>query len=64
MTQDIVARVFIFLVLALYSGIALVFVIAGIRKWIWRPIAGKLSARRPDRSYQRIKSTSHEGSPS
>lgn len=64
MTQDIVARVFILLVLVLYTGISLVFVAAGIRKWVWRPIAGKLSARRTDRGYRTIKSTSHEGSPS
>ena len=61
--QDILARSFIFFVLALYAGIALVFLIAGFRKWVWRPIAGKLFPRRAEESYHRIKSTTHEGSP-
>lgn len=66
MTQDIFARIFIFFVLALYTGVALVFVIAGIRKWIWRPLAKRFSAGRPDEDYHRIKSASQEqeGSPS
>lgn len=62
--QDILATSFVVFVLAFYSIIALVFVIGAIRKWIWRPIAKKISARHPDKSYHRFKSTSHEGSPS
>jgi hypothetical protein len=60
--NDIIARSFVVFLLVLYAGIALAFVIAGIRKWIWRPIAEKISACRPDRSYHRIKSSSREGS--
>jgi hypothetical protein len=58
--QEMIARVFIIFVLALYAGICLVFVIAGIRKWIWRPIAGKSSAAHPERSYNTIKPTRQE----
>ena len=58
--QDMVARIFIFFVLALYAGISLVFVIFGIRKWIWRPIAGKSSAAHPERSYNSIKPARQE----
>jgi len=66
MTQDIFARIFIFFVLALYTGIALVFVVAGIRKWIWRPLAKRFPAGRPDKGYHSIKSNrqEQEGSPS
>lgn len=64
--QDMVASIFIFFVLALYTGIAVVFVIAGIRKWIWRPIIKRFSAGRADKGYHSIKSTrqEQEGSPS
>lgn len=62
--QDILARSFIVFVLALYAGITLVFVMAAFRKWVWRPIAGKLSPRQAGKSYHRIKSTTREGSPS
>jgi hypothetical protein len=64
--QEMIASFFIIFVLALYAGISLVFVIGGIRKWIWRPIAGKSSAVHPERSYNSIKPTSQEqeGSPS
>ena len=58
--QDILARSFVVFLLALYAGIALVFVIAGIRKWIWRPIAERISPSRGDKNYRRIKSTSRE----
>ena len=66
MIQDIVARIFIIFLLALYTGIALVFVLAGIRKWVWCPLAGKIAAGCPDTSYSRIKRTGQEqeGSPS
>jgi hypothetical protein len=60
--QDILARSFVVFLLALYAGIALVFVIAGIRKWIWRPIAERISPSRGGKSYRRIKSTSREES--
>jgi hypothetical protein len=62
--QDILARSFIVFILALYAGVALVFVIAGFRKWVWRPIAGRLSPRQAEESYRRIKSTTREESPS
>lgn len=62
--QDVFARFFIVFLLVLYSGIALIFVIGGIRKWIWRPIIGKFSRQHQARNYRRIKSTSREGSPS
>ena len=62
--HDIIASVFIFFVLALYAGISLVFVVAGVRKWIWRPIAKEISAGHADESYQRIEPTSEESSPS
>lgn len=57
--QEMIASVFIIFVLALYTGISLVFVIAGIRKWIWRPIAGRPSAVLPE-SYSSIKPTGQE----
>ena len=62
--EDILARSFVVFVLVFYAVITLVFVIGAIRKWIWRPIAAKLFADRPEKGYQRIKSTRHEGSPS
>jgi hypothetical protein len=62
--QDVLARSFIVFVLAFYAIITLVLVIGAIRKWIWRPIAAKFSADQPERGYQKIKSTGHEGSPS
>lgn len=64
MTGDITARIFIFVVLALYTGIALVFVIAGIRKWIWHPIVKKISPRQSESNYRGIKSARHEESSS
>lgn len=62
--QDILARSFIVFVLVLYTGITLVFLIGAFRKWVWRPIAAKLFPRRAEKGYRRIKSTTHEGSPS
>ncbi len=62
--QDMVARIFIFFVLVLYAAITLVFFIAGIRKWIWRPLAKKISPGRSESNYHRAKSTRQEGSPS
>ncbi len=62
--QDMAARIFIFFVLALYAAMTLVFVIAGVRKWIWRPIAKKILPGRSESNYRRVKSTSNEGSPS
>lgn len=53
--QEMIASTFIIFVLALYAVISFVFVVAGIRKWIWRPIAGKASAGNPERSYKSIK---------
>lgn len=57
--QDIFARSFILFFLVLYTGIALAFIIAGFRKWIWRPIVGRFLAQHPRGNYHRIKSTSH-----
>ena len=62
--QDFLARAFIIFVLVMYAAISLVFVVGAIRKWIWRPIFGKLSARRPEKKFQRIKSASREESSS
>lgn len=62
--QDMVASIFILFVLALYAGISLVFVIAGIRKWVWSPIAKKILPKRSENNYRGIKSTHREGSPS
>jgi len=62
--QDMVASIFILFVLALYAGISLVFIIAGIRKWIWRPIATKISPSHSESDYRRVKSTRQEESPS
>lgn len=62
--QDILARIFVILLLVLYSGVALVFVITGIRDWVCRPIRRRLWGRRPKETYQRIKSTRREESPS
>jgi predicted PurR-regulated permease PerM len=61
---DMFAVIFIFFVLALYAGITLVFVIAGIRNWIWRPIAKRISRRRSESNYGGVKSTRHEESAS
>ena len=58
--EDTLARLFVVFILAVYSGITLVFMIAGIRKWIWRPIAERISPSRGDKNYRRIKSTSRE----
>ncbi len=62
--QIMLAGIFIFFVLALYAAIAFVFVIAAIRKWVWRPIAKKISPGRSESNYPGVKSTRHEGSPS
>jgi len=62
--QDMAARIFIFFVFALYAAMTLVFVIAGVRKWIWRPLAGKILPGRSESNYRRVKSTRNEGSSS
>jgi hypothetical protein len=62
--QDMAARIFIFFVFALYAAMTLVFVIAGVRKWIWSPLARKIVPGRSESNYRRVKSTSREGSPS
>ena len=62
--QDMIASVFILFVLVLYAGISLVFIIAGIRKWVWNPIAKKISPRSSESTYRRVKSTRQEESPS
>lgn len=62
--QDIVASIFILFVLALYTGIALVFIVAGIRKWVWGPMAKKISPERSGSSYGGVRSTRQEESPS
>jgi len=62
--DDIVARVFIVAMLVMYAAIALVFVVAGLRKWIWEPVFGKFLERRPERNFRRIPSTRHQGSSS
>jgi hypothetical protein len=62
--QDIVAGSFIIFVLLLYVTVAFVFMIAAIRKWVWGPLQGKFSPRRPDRNFRRIKTTHREESPS
>ena len=62
--EDTLARLFVVFILAVYSGITLVFMIAGIRKWIWRPIAARIWASRSEGSYRRIKSAHHEESAS
>ena len=60
--QDLLARIFIVGMFILYSGIALVFIGAGIRDWVWRPVKRKFSAQQPARNYRAIKSTSRERS--
>jgi len=60
--QDLLARSFVVFILLLYASTALVFIVAAIRNFIWRPIIGKFAAQHPDRSYHRIKSASHEQS--
>ncbi|HXH49398.1 MAG TPA: hypothetical protein VNM47_08635 [Terriglobia bacterium] len=62
--DDVLSRFFVVFVLLFYAIITVVFVIAAIRKWIWRPIAAKFFAHQPERGYRKIKSTGHEGSPS
>jgi hypothetical protein len=62
--QDILARIFIVFMLVMYAAIALVFVVAGIRKWIWEPIARKILPRRAERDFRRIQSTRRQGSSS
>lgn len=62
--QDVIARAFVIFLLVLYTSIALVFIVTAIRRWIWQPIIGKFSAHHAERGYRRIKSTSHEESPS
>jgi hypothetical protein len=60
--QDILADAFIVFVYGLYAGITLVFAVAGIRKWIWRPLVGRFSRQHPERNHSRIKSARREGS--
>lgn len=62
--EDILARLFVAFILVVYTCITLMFVIGAVRKWIWGPIASKVSAYYPERNYHRIKSTTQEGSPS
>lgn len=62
--QDIVARMFIVAMFVMYTAIALVFVAAGFRKWIWEPVFGKVLARHTERNFRRIPSTRHQGSSS
>jgi len=62
--QDLLARIFIVALFVFYAAIALVFVGAGLRTWVWRPIRRKFSAQQPARSYRAIKSTRGERSPS
>ncbi len=62
--QDIFARTFIVVMFVMYGAIAMVFVVAGLRKWIWEPVFGKVLARHPERNFRRIPSTHHQGSSS
>lgn len=62
--HDMASSIFILFVLALYSGIALVFIIAGIQKWIWRPMAKKISRQHAESRFGRVRSTRQEESPS
>jgi len=62
--QDLLARIFVVFLFILYAGIAIVFVGAGIRAWVWRPTKRKFSLKQPARMYRAIKSTSSERSSS
>jgi hypothetical protein len=62
--DDILARVFVVFLVVLYTGVALVFVGAGFRNLIWQPVRQKLWARRPEKSFHTIKTTSSGESPS
>lgn len=62
--DDILARVFVIFLLILYTSVALVFVVAVIRNWVWQPIKRKLRGRSPQKSYRGINSASHGESPS
>lgn len=60
--QDFLALSFVVFMLALYAGITLVFVYAGIRNWIRRPSIGKSRRQHLENSYSRIRSASREES--
>lgn len=62
--DDILASIFIIFLLLLYSSIALVFVVMGIRTWIWRPLRKKSPEKEHTRKFRHVKSTRSQHSPS
>jgi hypothetical protein len=62
--QGMLASFFIFFVLVLYAAIAFVFVIAAVRKWVWSPIAKKISPGRSGNNYRETSPPRHEETPS
>ena len=62
--RDIISSSFIIFVLLLYVVVALVFVMGAARKWIWAPLAGKLSAHSPQRNFRAVKSNRRQESSS
>lgn len=49
--QDMLATIFLVLLLVLYAGIALIFVVTWVRDLIWRPLRSRLSGRHAEKSY-------------
>jgi len=62
--EDLLARIFVVFLLLFYAAIALAFVVAGIRTWIWRPLRKKFPEKERARKFRHIKSTRSEQSPS
>ncbi|MCL5005367.1 MAG: hypothetical protein M1404_02440 [Acidobacteria bacterium] len=62
--DDLLASIFIVFLLLFYAAIALAFVVAGIRTWIWQPLRKGFPEKKPAQHFHDIKSTHSEQSPS
>lgn len=65
--DDILARIFVIFLVFFYASIALVFVGAGIRTWVWQPLRKKFHSEHSAHAhhFHRMHQSTHsEGSPS
>jgi len=62
--DDLIARVFVVFLLLFYASIAFVFVVAGIRTWLWNPLRKRFPSKEPAPHFHHIKSSHSEQSSS
>lgn len=57
---DLIARIFVVLLLIFYAAIALVFIVAGIRTCIWEPLRSRFPEKHSARHFHDMKSSHSE----